>query len=170
MFLRPVTNNHFLDHLQKLTLQVFLDRRVIPWDWTYHIIKYLRLQYKVLPKTLHTFQWNSLFFFYGFLPSVHLLFVSSQMFWWCVLLMFTLTNYILKHKNDIWVRLSYATTHHDPSWPTIIHHHPPPAKVYPPPPTTSQNTSTTTYHFPQSGPPPRKNQSIFICNLLLALL
>ena len=93
-----------------------------------------------------------------------------------------------------WVRLNYATTHHDPPRPTTIHHHPPPstttthhhpkyihhhpqplttihhlpspAKIYPPPPTTSQNISITTYHFPKSGPPSRKSQNIFIYNIL----
>ena len=35
----------------------------------------------------------------------------------------------------LWVRLNYATTHHQPKY---IHHHPPPAKIYPPLPTISQ--------------------------------
>ena len=34
-----------------------------------------------------------------------------------------------------WVRLNYATTHHQPK---NIHHHPPPAKIYPLLPTNSQ--------------------------------
>ena len=48
---------------------------------------------------------------------------------------------ILSCRNNLWVRLNYATTHH----------HPPLAKICPPPPTpptTSQNTSTTTHHHP----------------------
>ena len=34
----------------------FLDRRIILWDWTCHIIKIFRMQCKILPKTLHTIQ------------------------------------------------------------------------------------------------------------------
>ena len=73
----------------------------------------------------------------------------------------------------VWVRLNYATTHHDLATPTTsqnmsttTHHHPSPAKIYPPPPTTNQNISTTTYHFPKNGPPPHKIQNLFIYNLL----
>ena len=68
--------------------------------------------------------------------------------------------------NKQWVRLNYATTHHDPPRPTTIHHYPPLAKIYLPapttshhqpkhiyhhplPPTTCQNTSTTTQHQPK---------------------
>ena len=39
------------------------------------------------------------FFFYGFLSSANFLFVSSRMFW-CTLV-FTSTDHILKHKNDV---------------------------------------------------------------------
>ena len=76
-------------------------------------------------------------------------------------------NVIFVTCNRYWVRLNYATTHHDPPSPTTsqnisttTHHHPPPAKMYPPqtttihhlpkyiphhpiPTTTSQNISTT---------------------------
>ena len=81
---------------QSLTFQIiykrplsrsFLDRGVILWDWIAHVIKYLQLQ------------WNSLFFFYGFLSCAHFSFVYSQMFW--SKLVFTLTNCVLKHKNDV---------------------------------------------------------------------
>ena len=76
----------------------FLDLREILWDLTSHVIKCLQMQYKTLPNKLHTFQYNSLFFFYGFTSCAHFLVVSSQIFWCKVV--FTLTNYILKHKND----------------------------------------------------------------------
>ena len=92
----------------------------------------------------------------------------------------------MRHKQIIyWVRLNYATTHHDPPWPTTIHYHPPPAKIHSPSPTTnhqpkymhhhrlphttSQNTSTNTYCFLKNGPPRRKSQNKFIYNFLLAL-
>ena len=55
-----------------------------------------------------------------------------------------------------WVRLNYATTHHQPKY---VQQHPPPS-------TTSQNISPTTYHFPKNGQPPRKSQNIFMYNLL----
>ena len=42
---------------------------------------------------------NSLFFFYGFLSGALFLFVSFQMFW-CTLV-FTPTDSILKHENDV---------------------------------------------------------------------
>ena len=54
--------------------------------WTSHIIKCLRMQYKVLRKTLHTFKWNSLFFFYSFLSSAHffICFFSNVLMHTCV--------------------------------------------------------------------------------------
>ena len=79
--------------------RLFLDCRAILWDETSHFTKYLQIQCKTLPKTLHTFQQNSLFFFYGFPSCAHFLFVSSQIFWCKVV--FTLTTYILKHKKDV---------------------------------------------------------------------
>ena len=42
---------------------------------------------------------NEIVFFHGFLSCPHYLFVSSQMF--SCKLVFTLTNYILKHENDV---------------------------------------------------------------------
>ena len=67
-----------------------------------------------------------------------------------------------------WIRLNYATAHHQPSPSTKIRHHPPPSKIYSPPPTTNQNISvTTTNHHPEIGPAPWKHQNIFIYNLLL---
>ena len=61
-------------------------------SWSPHSTMWLDIpHYKI--------KYNSLFFFYGFLSSVHFLFVSSQMFR-CTLV-FTPTDYILKHKNNV---------------------------------------------------------------------
>ena len=90
-----------------------------------------------------------------------------------------ISHFSLSCRNNLWVRLNYATTHHHPppakicplplttsqNISTATHHHLPPAKIYPPPPTTSQYISTTAYHFPKNGPPPRKSQNILIYNL-----
>ena len=50
--------------------------------------------------------------------------------------------------NKQWVRLNYATTHHDPPRPTTIHHYPPLAKIYLPAPTTSHHQPKHIYHYP----------------------
>ena len=68
-------------------------------------------------------------------------------------------NFLIK-----WVRLNYATTHHQPKYihhspppttsqngSTTTHHHPPPAKIYQPPPKTSQDISTNTHHHPPTA-------------------
>ena len=45
-----------------------------------------------------------------------------------------------------WVRLIYATTHHQPKY---VHHHPPPAKICPPPPTTTHHQPKYIHHQPK---------------------
>ena len=80
----------------------FFNRRVILWDWTRHAIKYLQMQWKILPMSLHTFSSNSLFFFYGSFSSAHFLFVPLQMLWFT--LVFTPTDYI----NWLWnIKMMY---------------------------------------------------------------
>ena len=59
----------------------------------------------------------------------------------------------------VWVRLNYATTHHDLETPTTsqnmstnTHHQPSPAKICPPPPTTIHHQPKYIHHHP----PPTK--------------
>ena len=77
----------------------------------------------------------------------------------CWFLMRIGTGLIFQRMILLWVRLNYATTHHHP--PSLTAN-----QNISTTPTISQNTSTTTYHFPKNGPPLRKNQNIFIYNLL----
>ena len=71
LFLRPVTNTALSKSFTNTHFPTIL------WDWTSHIIKFLRMQYKILPKTLHTFNkivcFSSAVFFPSFILCLLLL-------------------------------------------------------------------------------------------------
>ena len=104
LFLRPVTKTHFPDHLQTATFQIIF----FSWGWTSHIIKYLKIQCKMLPERRILLNKIVCFSSMAF-SSAHVLFVSSQMIW-CTLV-FTLTDYILKYKNDVLEKIKLPKLH-----------------------------------------------------------
>ena len=97
--LRPVTSTHFPDHLRTLAFQIIF--------WSPRYTMRLDIRHKIFANVMQNLtqdvayfqKKNSLFFFYGFLSGALFLFVSFQMFW-CTLV-FTPTDSILKHENDV---------------------------------------------------------------------
>ena len=97
--LRPVTSTHFPDHLRTLAFQIIF--------WSPRYTMRLDIRHKIFANVMQNLtqdvayfqKKNSLFFFYDFLSGALFLFVSLQMFW-CTLV-FTPTDSILKHENDV---------------------------------------------------------------------